>query len=143
MSEGMKKLIEEHAPADSFKYQLLDRMKQDCKYFLGAGNGCTKYLWTGTVKDHIEDMKLLFASFPEDCKPEWITLTEIESLEQDMKEMELKRVREDVRKSLENQGYLNNDWVADIVEIVTPGKVLWKEKVQGAYTGGTTELYLN
>lgn len=29
------------------RYQMLDRMKQDCEYFLGHGNRVTKYLWAG------------------------------------------------------------------------------------------------
>ena len=31
------------------RYQMLDRMKQDCEYFLGHGNRVTKYLWAGNV----------------------------------------------------------------------------------------------
>ena len=34
------------------RYQMLDRMKQDCEYFLGCGNRATKYLWAGNVADH-------------------------------------------------------------------------------------------
>lgn len=36
-----------------FRYQMLDRMKQDCEYFLGHGNRVTKYLWAGNVADHM------------------------------------------------------------------------------------------
>ena len=35
-----------------FRYQMLDRMKQDCEYFLGHGNRATKYLCAGSVADH-------------------------------------------------------------------------------------------
>lgn len=35
------------------RYQMLDRMRQDCEYFLGCGNRVTKYLWAGNVADHI------------------------------------------------------------------------------------------
>ena len=35
-----------------FRYQMLDRMKQDCEYFLGHGNRATKYLCAGSVAAH-------------------------------------------------------------------------------------------
>ena len=40
-----------------FKYQLLDRLKQDCEYYLGNGNKNAKYLWSKNEKQQIEDMK--------------------------------------------------------------------------------------
>lgn len=51
---GFALYIENHE--EEFKYQLLDRLRCDCKYFLGAGNRHEKYLWGGTVKMHIEFM---------------------------------------------------------------------------------------
>lgn len=30
---------------NEFQYQMLDRMRSDCEYFLGYGNRCTKDLW--------------------------------------------------------------------------------------------------
>lgn len=67
-----------------FRYQMLDRMRQDCEYFLGCGNRVTKYLWAGNVADHIEYMKALWWSFPESGKPEWLTLEEIKDYERRM-----------------------------------------------------------
>ena len=32
---------------------ILDRLKQDCEYFLGNGNGYEKHLWAGNIKDQI------------------------------------------------------------------------------------------
>ena len=55
------------------RYQMLDRMKQDCEY-----------LWAGNVADHIEYMKALWWSFPESGKPEWLTLEEIKDYERRM-----------------------------------------------------------
>ena len=43
----------------SFEYQLLDRLKTDCNYYLGNGNRCEKHLWAGNVKDQIAKMKEL------------------------------------------------------------------------------------
>lgn len=35
MTDYIKNLIEEKPATDSFKYMLLDRMKQDCNFYLG------------------------------------------------------------------------------------------------------------
>lgn len=66
-----------------FRYQLLDRMVSDCKYYLGYGNRHPKYLWAGNEEDQIKLMKSLWDSFPVDQKPEWLTwgdILEYESL---------------------------------------------------------------
>jgi len=62
---------------ETFRYQLLDRLMMDCKYFLGYGNRCEKYLWAGNVKDHILAMMVLWRSFPVDKQPEWLTWEQI------------------------------------------------------------------
>jgi len=67
----------------SFEYQLLDRCKSDCEYFLGAGNGMVKYLWGGNISDHIAKMRELYALLSE--KPEWLTLEKINEYETQMK----------------------------------------------------------
>ena len=67
-----------------FRYMLLDRLKQDCQYFLGNGNRMDKYLWAGNVHDQIEMMRELWNSFPADGKPEWLTLQDISSFEAQM-----------------------------------------------------------
>lgn len=69
---------------NTFRYRLLDRMKEDCKYFLGYGNRQPKYLWAKDVFRHIEYMKYLWQSFPENAKPEWISMEEIEQFEKEM-----------------------------------------------------------
>lgn len=84
MSEYIKNLIAERPATDSFKYMLLDRMKQDCNYYLGNGNRLKKYLWANDEKEHIENMKALWNSFPDEEKPEWITMEQIEAYEKDM-----------------------------------------------------------
>lgn len=66
--------IENHE--EEFKYQLLDRLRCDCKYFLGAGNRHEKYLWGGTVKMHIEFMYIIYYSLK--VKPEWLTEKQID-----------------------------------------------------------------
>lgn len=84
MSEYIKNLIAERPATDSFKYMLLDRMKQDCKYYLGNGNRLKKYLWANDEKEHIENMKALWNSFPDEEKPEWLTMKQIETYEKEM-----------------------------------------------------------
>lgn len=84
MTNSMKEIIENHGKRDPFKYMLLDRMKQDCGYFLGNGNRCEKHLWSGSVKEHIDDMKALYNSFEDKDKPEWLTMTDIENFENEM-----------------------------------------------------------
>lgn len=71
MTNYIRNLVETRPNNDSYKYMLLDRMKQDCKYYLGYGNHCPKCLWSGDEKEHIEDMKALWESFSPSGKPEW------------------------------------------------------------------------
>lgn len=70
--------------SDKEKYMFLDRMKQDCKYFLGNGNRNIKYLFGNSVKEHIESMKELYNSLKE--KPEWLSMEDIEEFEKKMTE---------------------------------------------------------
>lgn len=67
-----------------FKYQLLDRLKQDCEYYLGYGNKNAKYLWSKNEKQQIEDMKALYNSFKDDEKPEWLTMEDINNYAKEM-----------------------------------------------------------
>ena len=69
--------IQEQGWDDRFRYMLLDRMRMDCGYFLGYGYGCEKFLWAGNVAGQIGYMKALWNSFPEDGKPEWLTMEQI------------------------------------------------------------------
>lgn len=39
-----------------FRYRLLSRCIQDCKYFLGCGSRFSKYLWGCCVENHIQAM---------------------------------------------------------------------------------------
>jgi hypothetical protein len=71
-----------------FEYRLLDRLKQDCKYFLGHGNRCEKHLWAGDVDSQIKKMKELWKMVPE--KPEWLSFDEILEYEKAMKDPEYK-----------------------------------------------------
>lgn len=70
----------------SFRYQLLDRMRQDCLYFLGCGRRDPKHLWAKDAEKQIAYMKAVWPSFPADGKPGWLTMDEITSLEKRMLE---------------------------------------------------------
>ena len=70
-----------------YKYMLLDRLKQDCEYFLGNGNGNVEHsLWAKDIDEQIEKMKEIYNSFSEEEKPDWITLEDINNYEKRMKE---------------------------------------------------------
>lgn len=57
-------------------YVLLDRLRADCDYFLGAGGRSEKHLWAGSVYAQIKKMRELYDALPE--KPEWLTAEAID-----------------------------------------------------------------
>ena len=69
---------------NEFLYMLLDRMRSDCGYFLGNGHRLVKHLWAGSVAEQISYMKAIWNHFPEDGKPEWLTVEEINDLDKKM-----------------------------------------------------------
>ena len=60
----------------SGNYVLLDRLRADCDYFLGAGGRSEKHLWAGNVHAQIKKMRELYDALPE--KPEWLTAEAID-----------------------------------------------------------------
>ena len=76
--------IQEKGWDDRFRYMLLDRMRSDCDYFLGNGQIYGNHLWAGNVTGQIGYMKALWESFPEDGKPEWLTMEQILNYEKEM-----------------------------------------------------------
>ena len=67
-------------------YMMLDRLRTDCEYFLGNGNGFLGSLYYKDIDKHIEEMKKLYKSFSEQEKPEWISLKDIDNYKQKMNE---------------------------------------------------------
>ena len=57
-------------------YVLLDRLRADCDYFLGAGGRSEKHLWAGNVHAQIKKMRELYDALPE--KTEWLTAEAID-----------------------------------------------------------------
>lgn len=66
----------------SFNYQMLDRLRSDCDYYLGYGNRNVKALWAKDEKVQIDIMRALYDKVPE--SPEWLTKEQIDSYEQKM-----------------------------------------------------------
>ena len=67
-----------------FRYQLLDRLRSDCEYYLGAGHRQVKHLWGRDITSHINLMRRLWFSFDVTEKPEWISLAKIQEYENRM-----------------------------------------------------------
>ena len=74
----------EVAEVSDFKdvYRLLSRLKEDCDYFLGAGERQEKHLWAGSAAAQLDKMRELYALVPE--KPEWLTEQELSDYAQRM-----------------------------------------------------------
>lgn len=81
----MSKIVDE-VFENQYAYALLDRMKSDCEYFLFPRANDEKYLWAKDIDTHIAIMKEIYERFPDDEKPEWISMSEIISFEEKMKE---------------------------------------------------------
>lgn len=60
-----------------FRYMMLDRLRQDCEYYLKYGNRNPKSLWALNEQNQIDNMKALWNTFPEEDTPEWLTWEEI------------------------------------------------------------------
>lgn len=69
---------------NSFTYMMLGRLESDCKYYLGNGNRYAPHLWALDEVKQIEEMKKLYNSLPNDQKPEWLTMEQIEQYEKEM-----------------------------------------------------------
>lgn len=85
VSEFIQELIVSKTSEDEKnKYAMLGRMRSDCEYYLNDFVRNEKHLWSLKVEDHIEDMKALYNSFPDDKKPEWLSMEDIEKFEKEM-----------------------------------------------------------
>lgn len=97
-----------------YRYMLLDRLKQDCEYFLGNGNGNAEHsLWAKDIDEQIDKMKELYNSFADDQKPEWITMEDINNYEKEMKELKKGKEKKtegvtDLQTIQDIEEYINN-----------------------------------
>lgn len=67
-----------------FQYMMLARWKADCDYFLGAGNGCEAQLYHESIEKICDAMERQWKAFPENEKPEWLTLEQIKEYRSSM-----------------------------------------------------------
>ena len=70
---------EERMKEFKFDYMMLNRMQMDCKYYNSAAH--FNHAHASTIRQTIDRMKEIWNKFPEDLKPEWISLEEIEGYE--------------------------------------------------------------
>lgn len=77
-------LNEDASEDGKFQYRLLDRLKQDCEYFLKAGGRNPKHLWAGSPEKQIAKMREIYDNFPDDEKPEWLSAEDIDKYEKQM-----------------------------------------------------------
>ncbi|MEG0408217.1 MAG: LPD11 domain-containing protein [Bacilli bacterium] len=68
---------------ETFKYQLLGRMQNDCEVYIKttALSRNPNKLWALNEQKQIDIMKNLYLSFPDDKKPFWISMNDIENYE--------------------------------------------------------------
>nr|WP_243121968.1 LPD11 domain-containing protein [Clostridium sp. Marseille-P7770] len=67
-----------------FDYMMLCRLKMDCDYFLGNGNGYEGHLYYKSVEEHCDGMEKIWNSFADDEKPEWLTMEQIKEYREQM-----------------------------------------------------------
>jgi hypothetical protein len=61
---------------------MLGRLQMDLEYYFGNGKRCDRHLYYQDINEHLEEVKKLHASFPDDLKPEWLTLEQIAEYEE-------------------------------------------------------------
>lgn len=67
-----------------FDYMMLSRLRMDCEYFLGNGNGYEGHLYYKEVNEHCDEMEKLWNSFADKDKPEWLTMDQIKEYREKM-----------------------------------------------------------
>ena len=68
----------------TYNYQLLDRLRMDCDYYLGNGNRYAGQLWAKSEEAQVKKMCELYDSFPPNLKPEWLKLKDISNYADEM-----------------------------------------------------------
>ncbi len=73
---------EESLSSEEFQYRLLDRLKADCDYYLGAGGKNPKHLWAENPLLQVQKMQEIYESLSE--KPEWLSEEQLAAYEKEM-----------------------------------------------------------
>lgn len=119
LTESSEQIADENLSEDydediKFKYMLLDRLRTDCDYFLGAGHGYEGHLWAGSIKDQITKMRKLYNELPE--KPEWLSLEDIDNYEKEMTNYKSNTVKETCNKTLTEDDNIDKPYTEKEVE---------------------------
>lgn len=69
---------------DKFRYMMLDRMRQDCDYYLGNGGRNPNNLWACDELKQIDNIRAIWNTFSAEDKPEWLTYEDIEEYAKQM-----------------------------------------------------------
>jgi len=69
---------------EDIKTTLLIHMQNTCESYINDENKEKIILWGNSEINHIEEMKLIYNSFPEDRKPNFITMEDILRYEKEM-----------------------------------------------------------
>lgn len=131
---GRRERITE-ANQDEYNYMLLDRLKQDCEYYLGNGNRNAKCLWAGNEDGQIAEMRKIYNQLKE--KPEWLTIDDINNYAKEMGVAELPSTTngtatkeiEDQLDRTRNRNRINEDIASTPEEhILNQTKIALKER---------------
>lgn len=74
------------------RQNLFLRLRDECLYYIGNGNGSDKYLWSGNAETQINDMLKLWDSFALNEQPYQITKDGIYTLGNRMQNVQEKRI---------------------------------------------------
>lgn len=123
---------------EKFRYQMLDRMKTDCEYYLGNGHRHNKFLWANDEAKQIEYMKALWNSFPQDKKPEWLTYEQICKYE---KSFQIELIKEDCndRGQVTYEEWSDGSWTK--YEYDEQGRNIYTETNTGKWEKKEYDLY--
>lgn len=117
---------------EEFRYMLLNRMQVDCEYYLTSKH--PKFLWANNEYKQIEYMKAIWNSFPDDGKPEWLTMEQIENYEKKLTSWLGDTAREEIERIKPYYAgclvfYYNGAWVK-------PNTVWFSCQIVGESMGG-------
>lgn len=95
----------------TFRYMMLDRLRQDCDYSLNYCDGSANVLWAKDAKSQIENMLALWETFDPEDRPEWLTWDDLCDYARRMSveiKVELTAVHY-FRKNRDDEGDVTND----------------------------------
>lgn len=121
-------------------YQLLNRLKSDCDYYLGYGNKNDKDLWAKNPYEQIKKMEELYDKLP--VKPEWLTREEIQIYAEKMN-VAKKQKEELTSDDLEVLSYYTEDMTLEEIAYESYKKVWVMEHISPTEWTATIAEYEN